>query len=176
MFFPGCKVADLEGNIQEYSPIISTTLPYVVTTVGSLERGFTRKFYLPPYGSDLTHLSLRHLPVFEHFLQEIANTLIFYTCKAYIETLLRGLFLRLILSRKSSTMTFILHKLFFSMPLRTLSKVLPRLPLQSFTKRRFTRDCRAISPSSSFASMSFRQTSAMLQKLQSLRSISVAFH
>ena len=40
MFFPGCKVANLEGHFQEYSSITSTTPPYVVTTVGKHGAGF----------------------------------------------------------------------------------------------------------------------------------------
>ena len=47
MFFPGCKVADLEDNIQEYSSITSTTLPYVVTTVGKDGTGFYTNMLSP---------------------------------------------------------------------------------------------------------------------------------
>ena len=40
MFFPGCKVANLNGTLQEYSSITSTTPPYVVTTVRKHGTGF----------------------------------------------------------------------------------------------------------------------------------------
>ena len=40
MFFPGCKVVNLEGNVQEHSPRTSTAPPYTVTTVGQYGTGF----------------------------------------------------------------------------------------------------------------------------------------
>ena len=46
MFFPGCKVADLEGSLQAHS-IISTTLPYIVTTVRKHGTGFYTKALFP---------------------------------------------------------------------------------------------------------------------------------
>ena len=40
MFFPGCKIAKLEGNSQEYSHMSSTTPSYVVVTMGKYGTGF----------------------------------------------------------------------------------------------------------------------------------------
>ena len=40
VFFPGCKIADLEESLQEHPSITSTTPPYVVTTVGKYGTGF----------------------------------------------------------------------------------------------------------------------------------------
>ena len=40
MFFPGCKVADLEGNFQEHVDMASIAPSHVVTTVGKYGTGF----------------------------------------------------------------------------------------------------------------------------------------
>ena len=176
MFFPGCKVANLNGTLQEYSSITSTTPPYVVTTARKHGMGFYTNIaspriwirFDPSQPKASAHLREFLARNSKHFdilhLQDIHRD-------ALAELLSTPDLVERVISNDISTSQTV-----FDTPLRISLKVLSRLLLQSFTKRQFTRDCRAISPSSSFASMSFRRTSAMLQRLQSLQSISERFH
>ena len=172
-FFPGCRIAYLKENPQKHASITSTTLPYIVTTVGKYGTGFYTKVLSPTLwirfnpsqpkaSAHLREFVVRNSKCFDIlYLQGIQRDLLEKVLS------LPGPVAKVVVDNDTS-----ISKAVFGRSLRTLFKVPSRLLLQSSAKRRFTTDCRAISPSLSFTGMSFRRTSAMLQRLQSLRSIS----